>query len=130
LPKKRIVKIAYKLIPKGNKVEFEIKEGKQIDFDPEIGTVSRAKVVCPCCGATLSDKEVRKQFQEGKSGQRMVAVVLNHPKRNGKTYRLATEKIWRFLKMQRHIWRRKDRNYLINGDLTLCLMNLFHQKKL
>jgi len=97
LPKKRIVKIAYKLIPKGNKVEFEIKEGKQIDFDPEIGTVSRAKVVCPCCGATLSDKEVRKQFQEGKSGQRMVAVVLNHPKRNGKTYRLATEKIWRFL---------------------------------
>ncbi len=92
LSKKANRKIAYKLIPKGNKVDFEIREGSQIDFNPEIGTVSRAKVVCPCCGATLSDKEVRKQFQEGKSGQRMVAVVLYHPKRKGKTYRLATEK--------------------------------------
>jgi len=40
----------------------------------------------------LSDKEVRKQFQDGKAGQRMIAVVLHHPKRTGKTYRLATEK--------------------------------------
>jgi adenine-specific DNA methylase len=92
LAKKENKKVAYKIVPIGNRIEFEIKEGKQIDFDPEIGTVSRAKVICPCCGSGLSDKEVRTQFQEGKAGQRMIAVVLHHPKRQGKTYRLATEK--------------------------------------
>ena len=92
LARKDNKKVAYKVIPKGNKIEFEIREGKKIDFDPETGTVSRAKVICPCCGSGLSDKEVRKQFQEGKAGQRMIAVVLHHPKRQGKTYRLAIEK--------------------------------------
>lgn len=91
LAKKDNKKVAYKVIPKGNKVEFEIREGKEIDFAPETGTVSRAKVICPCCGSGLSDKEVRRQFQEGKAGQRMVAVVLHHPKRQGKKYRIATE---------------------------------------
>ncbi len=92
LAKKDKKKVAYKFIPKGNKIEFEIREGKEIDFDPEAGTVSRAKAVCPCCGSGLSDKEVRKQFQEGKAGERMIVVVLHHPEKQGKTYRLATEK--------------------------------------
>jgi putative DNA methylase len=92
LAKKDNKKVAYKLIPKGNRIEFEIREGEAIDFDPATGTVSRAKVVCPCCNSGLSDKETRKQFQDGKAGQRMIVVVLHHPKRKGKTYRLATEK--------------------------------------
>jgi putative DNA methylase len=89
LAKKDKKKVAYKILPKGNSVEFEIREGKAIDFDPQVGTVLRAKVVCPCCNGGLSGKEVRKQFHEGKAGQRMVAVALHHPKRRGKTYRLA-----------------------------------------
>ncbi len=92
LAKKENKKVAYKVIAKGNKIEFEIREDKQIDFDPETGTVSRAKVICPCCNSGLSDKEVRKQFQERKAGQKMIAVVLHHPNRQGKTYRLATGK--------------------------------------
>jgi adenine-specific DNA methylase len=97
LAKKDKKKVAYKIIPKGDKIEFEIREGKQIDFDPEIGTVSRAKVICPCCNAGLSDKEVRMQFQDGKAGQRMIAVVLHkgsgvRGQGSGKRYRLATEK--------------------------------------
>src|SRR3990172_9401031 len=101
LAKKDNKKVAYKVIPKGNKIEFKIvgaNHDSPIDFDPEVGTVSRAKVICPCCGSGLSDKEVRKQFNVGadgnppKAGQRMIAVVLHHPKRQGKTYRLATEK--------------------------------------
>jgi len=92
LVKKDKKKVAYKIIAKGNKIEFEIREGKAIDFDPETGTISRAKVICPCCNSGLSDKEVRRQFQEGKAGQRMVAVVLHHPRTQGKTYRLATAK--------------------------------------
>jgi putative DNA methylase len=92
LAKKENKKIAYKIIPRGNKVKFEIREGKEIDFDPSRGTVAKAKVLCPCCNSGLSDKEVRKQFQEGKAGQRMIAVVLHNPKKHGKTYRLAKEK--------------------------------------
>jgi adenine-specific DNA methylase len=103
LAKKDKKKVAYKLVPKGNKIEFEIREGKEIDFDPETGTISRAKVVCPCCGSGLSDKETRRQFQDGRAGQRMVAVVLHNPAHSlsplrervrvrGKTYRIATEK--------------------------------------
>ncbi|MBC7109328.1 MAG: DUF1156 domain-containing protein, partial [Methanomassiliicoccales archaeon] len=71
-------------------VDFEIVEGKAIDFDPEEGTVSRARVRCPVCGATIDDDTTRKLFQEGKAGQRMVAVVLHYPSRAGKFYRLAT----------------------------------------
>jgi adenine-specific DNA methylase len=95
LAKKDNKKIAYKIIPKGNKIEFEIvgtNGNSPIDFDPESGTISRAKVICPCCGSGITDKEVRKQFQDGKAGQRMVVVVLHHPKRTGKTYRIVTEK--------------------------------------
>lgn len=92
LAKKEKKKVAYKLIPEGNRVRFEIRENNDIDFDPSVGTVSRAKVVCPCCGSGLSDREVRKQFQDGKAGQRLVAVVLHHPKRRGKVYRVATER--------------------------------------
>lgn len=92
LAKKERKRIALRMVPKGNVINFKIAEGDNIDFDPEQGTVARAKVVCPCCGSSLSDKEVRKQFQQGEVGQRMVAVVLHHHKRQGKTYRPATEK--------------------------------------
>ncbi|MCG0276508.1 MAG: DUF1156 domain-containing protein [Thermosediminibacteraceae bacterium] len=91
LAKKEKKKVALRIVPKGKVVEFEIVEGEKIDFDPEEGTVARAKAVCPCCGSGLTDNEVRKQFQEGKASQRMVAVVLHHPDRQGKIYRLATE---------------------------------------
>jgi len=59
-------------------------------FDPQVGTVSRAVATCPVCGSVVEAKTTRRLFQEGKGGQRMVAVVLHHPKRRGKTYRVAT----------------------------------------
>jgi len=59
------------------------------DFDPKAGTVSRAVATCPVCGGMVEAKTTRHLFQEEKAGQRMVAVVLHHPKRRGKTYRLA-----------------------------------------
>jgi putative DNA methylase len=92
LVKKENKKIAFKLIPKNNKIEIEVREDEQIDFDPDEGTVSRAKVKCPNPGCqNLTQKDVRKQFQEGKSSQRMLIVVLQNPKVPGKTYRVATE---------------------------------------
>ncbi|MCL5283278.1 MAG: DUF1156 domain-containing protein [Armatimonadetes bacterium] len=73
-------------------------EGGDIDFDPEEGTVARAHARCPVCGGVTDDKTVRSLFREGKSGQRMVAVVLHHPvpleksRGSGKSYRLATKR--------------------------------------
>jgi len=92
LAKKENKKIALKLIADKEKREIYFKIVQNPDFDPGKGTVSRAKVVCPVCGSGIDDKTVRRLFQEGKSGQRMVAVVLHHPDKTGKTYRIATEK--------------------------------------
>jgi len=92
LAKKDNKKIALKIIPRNDCIEFEIREGPTIDFNPESGTISRAKVICPCCGSGLNDKEVRKQFQEGKAGERMIAVVMKHADKQGKVYRLAGKK--------------------------------------
>jgi putative DNA methylase len=96
LAKKDKRKIALKLIPdhKARRVEVEIvgANGEPIDFDPEEGTVSRAHVRCPLCGGTIDDETTRRLFREGKSGQRLMAVVLHHPNRPGKTYRLPTER--------------------------------------
>jgi len=79
--------------PESKRVDFEIvgQNGEKIDFDPEEGTVLRANVRCPLCGARMDDDTTRRLFREGKAGQRMVAVVLHHPNRPGKTYRLPTE---------------------------------------
>ncbi|MBM7582559.1 adenine-specific DNA methylase [Caldicoprobacter guelmensis] len=91
LAKKDNKKVALRIVPKNNCVNFEIVEVDNIDFDPSQGTIARARAICPCCGSGLTDREVRKQFQEGIAGQRMVAVVMHHPQRQGKFYRLANE---------------------------------------
>ncbi|MBD2392193.1 DUF1156 domain-containing protein [Aphanizomenon flos-aquae NRERC-008] len=95
LAKKDNKKVALKIIPiihesGNNQIDFAIVENDNIDFDPATGTVARAKVICPCCGSSLTDKDTRKQFIDGIASQRMVAVVLHNPKSSGKTYRLAT----------------------------------------
>jgi len=62
------------------------------NFNPPNGTISRAIITCPICGSVIDAKTTRKLFQEGKAGQRMIAVVLHNSKRRGKFYRIATEK--------------------------------------
>jgi adenine-specific DNA methylase len=96
LAKKDNKKVALKIVPDHahKRVEFEIvgQNGEPIPFDPERGTVARANVECPLCGSVIDDQTTRRLFQEGKAGQRMVAVVLHHPQQAGKRYRLATER--------------------------------------
>jgi len=83
----------------GKPVEFEI-VAQNINgykpwpkgFDPEEGTVARANVRCPACGAVIDDKTTRKLFQTGKAGEQMVSVVYTKKNEQGKHYRLATEK--------------------------------------
>jgi adenine-specific DNA methylase len=95
LAKKGNKKVALKPYIKNGRIEFEIVgQNKPFpkDFEPEKGTVSRAIAHCLVCGSTVDDKTTRKLFQDGKSGQRMIAVVLHKQRNLGKTYRLATEK--------------------------------------
>jgi adenine-specific DNA methylase len=61
------------------------------DFDPEKGTVSRAVATCPICGAVVDDNTTRRIFRERQAGQRLLAVILHQPGRQGKIYRIATK---------------------------------------
>jgi len=93
LAKKAKRKIALKPYVENGRVEFEIVgQGNAFpkDFDPSKGTVRKAVAHCLVCGSTIDEKTVRKLFQQGKAGQRMVAVVLHNPKSKGKFYRIAT----------------------------------------
>jgi len=96
LAKKDKKKIALRLIPnreaRGVDLEIVGADGRPIDFDPKEGTVSDARVRCPLCGGTIDKKTTRRLFREGKASQRLMAVVLHHSKRTGKTYRLPTER--------------------------------------
>ncbi|MEM2203698.1 MAG: DUF1156 domain-containing protein [Sulfolobales archaeon] len=95
LAKKSNRKIALKPYIKDGRIEFEIVGQEKPfpeDFDPSKGTVKGAKARCLVCGTMIDDKTVRRLFQQGKAGQRMIAVVLYNPKTKGKFYRIATEK--------------------------------------
>ncbi len=108
LSKKNDRYIALHPVVRDGRVEFEIvARGKRVvgarhasplqytpwpkGFDPSRGTVSRAVVTCPVCGGTIDAKTTRRLFQEGKAGQRMVAVVTTRRGVQGKFYRLPTE---------------------------------------
>ena len=60
-------------------------------FDPSKGTVSRAVAVCTVCRGTVEAKLMRKLFQDGKAGERMLAVVTHRLDTPGKRYRVATD---------------------------------------
>ena len=96
LAKKDKKKVSLYPYVEGKEVKFKIVgdgyEEMPDGFDPEKGTVSRAVVVCPVCGSVIDDDTTRRLFQEGKAGQRMVAVVLHKGKGEGKFYRLATKR--------------------------------------
>jgi len=92
LARKENRKIALKMVvdKKNKKINFKIAQGKEIDFDPSVGTTRRATVRCPVCEAGIDGETVRKEAREGRMGQRLVVVVL-HNQKEGKTYRIASE---------------------------------------
>jgi adenine-specific DNA methylase len=90
LAKKGNKKVSLKMIIdyENKTINFQVVKGKEINFDPSEGTTRRATVLCPLCGAGISDKIVRREARDGKMGQRLVAVVLHDP-REGRVYRIA-----------------------------------------
>ncbi|MFC2064155.1 DUF1156 domain-containing protein [Chloroflexota bacterium] len=81
-----------------------------INFNPEKGTVKRAVVVCPCCGNMIDAKTTRRLFQEGRSGQRMMVVILAAKHGRGKTYRLANENDMRLFQLAEETLSEKREN--------------------
>ncbi|MCL5125418.1 MAG: DUF1156 domain-containing protein [Deltaproteobacteria bacterium] len=95
LAKKDKKKVAAYPIPTQSGIEFKIvgtgHDNMPKDFDPNKGTVARAVAVCPCCGTSNDANTTRKLFQDGKSGQKMVAVITHKEGVTGKRYRIATQ---------------------------------------
>ncbi len=108
LAKKKDREIALYLVVRDGRVDFEIvTRGKRVGarraapgtqyapwpegFNPSKGTVSRAVVTCPVCGAVMDANPTRRLFRDGRAGQRMVAVVTTRPGQTGKFYRLPTQ---------------------------------------
>ncbi len=102
LAKKSNKKVSLYPYVEGKKVKFKIVgdgyEPMPKDFDPSKGTVSRAIATCPVCGGVVEANTTRKLFQEGKSGERLIAVVLYKEEETGKKYRVATEKDYQIFK--------------------------------
>jgi len=94
LAKKAKKKVALYPYVADGRVEFKVVgdeyEEMPPGFDSGKGTVARAVATCPVCGSVVDANTTRKLFRDGEAGERMVAVVLHHPKRRGKTYRIAT----------------------------------------
>ena len=68
----------------GRDIKFEIKHGKY-NFEGWIGK----NLTCPCCKTTTSIKELKQQFIDKLSKQRLLAVI--EDSKEGKIYRLPTE---------------------------------------
>ncbi len=79
-------------------------------FNPAKGTITRAVVTCPLCNSTIAANQTRQLFKDGQTGERMLAVVTQHPKHKGKKYRPATETDDAiFNKAQEHLSEKRER---------------------
>ena len=77
--------IYLKPIIHGTNIEFEIKEGECNDE----GWMNRANLTCPCCGSVTTAEQLKKQFINQTSSQKILAVIWND--KEGKSYKLPTE---------------------------------------
>jgi adenine-specific DNA methylase len=92
LCKKDKRKVAMRLVPdaKAKRCRFEISEGKQIDFDPNQGTMQKGSAACPFCPMIVDGKALRSESKAKRMGQQMMAVVTTKATQKGKNYRPAT----------------------------------------
>ncbi|MDR9392325.1 MAG: DUF1156 domain-containing protein [Trueperaceae bacterium] len=63
--------------------EFEIVTGKDIDFDPDDGTVAHGTGVSPWDGLAIDGDYIKKEAQEGRMGSILYAVATRTGKRRG-----------------------------------------------
>lgn len=73
----KIVGTGYEKIPK--------------NFKPNDGFISRGIAICKVCNRRLDNSEVRKQFENKKDTNQLIAVVYKLKGKKGKKYRIATK---------------------------------------
>lgn len=121
MAKKKNKKIALLPYIQNKEVEFKVvgdsHEKMPDEFDPSNGTVSRAVATCPVCGSMVDAKTTRRLFQEGKSGERMIAVVLHKPGTRGKRYRIATKEDVESYKKAEEYLRKKQESLMIKWGI-------------
>lgn len=88
LCKKTKRRVAMRLVTdeKAKGCRFEVVEGKEIDFDPDEGTMKQGKAACPLCSTVVDGKTIRAESKAKRMGQQLMAVVGIKPKAKGKTY--------------------------------------------
>lgn len=93
LCKKGKRKVAMRLVlnTEAKRCRFEVAESKQIDFDPERGTMKRGSAACPFCQMIVDSKVLRTESKAKRMGQQLMAVVTARAGRSGKGYRAASE---------------------------------------
>ncbi|HZZ29151.1 MAG TPA: hypothetical protein VFE46_14230 [Pirellulales bacterium] len=70
---------------------FEIVDDKEIDFDPDNGTMQRGQALCPFCNSLASSDYLQEEGRAGRLNSQLLAVVCSDSRRSGKTYRPSTE---------------------------------------
>lgn len=85
LVKKPKKEIYLKPIVEGNKIKFELANGKAPN-----GWVSRTSFTCPCCGSTTEMRQVKETYAKKHPHSVLLAVVEGND--DGKKYRLPTDK--------------------------------------
>ena len=56
-----------------NTLRFQIGRGKQIDFDPDEGTISRGVGRSPWTGAAVDGDDIKREAQAGRMGKMLYA---------------------------------------------------------
>ena len=102
LSTKKGKEVAIYPIIKGKQISFKL-VGKGYEkipstFNPSKGTVSRSIATCLVCNSSISSKNVRKQFVDLKTTERLIVLIFDRPRQSGKNYRIATEKDFKLFK--------------------------------
>jgi adenine-specific DNA methylase len=90
-PKKRVA-LRLVLNPSLKQCCFKVVEGKDIDFDPSMGTIQSGSGRCPFCQSTVPSSHIRRECHSGRMTEQLMAVVTLRTGQKGKRYRDATDK--------------------------------------
>lgn len=93
LCRKPRLNIALRIRPDGEtrRCHFDVMSDKDIDFDPNQGTLKRGNIVCPHCQQVATADYLRSEARSGRMGQQMTAVLSVKAGIVGKQYRSATD---------------------------------------
>lgn len=123
LCKKTTRKIALRMTPDNDAgvCKFTVVEGKDVDFDPDNGTMRKGQVQCPFTHAVLSGDDLRKESKSGRMGETLIAVVTAKKGSTGKQYRKALssdQDVAQRATILAKSWRRENPNALPNEAMT------------